>query len=151
MEDFKPLEAGSSVISKKKRRGCGGVAVLVFLIIAAVLAVVGWWKYYYTYSDGFRTGLLQKLSHKGNLMKTYEGELVLSSITSSSNVALASEKFFFSVANDSLAKAMMNYEGRNVRLHYEQKKGTLPWRGESEYIVDRIEPAVLNKELPPIQ
>jgi len=109
------------------------IFVIIFLLICGLLF---WWKYYYTYSDGYRSGLLQKLSHKGNLMKTYEGELVMSSISSTNNVALASEKFYFSIANDSIAKSLMNLEGKRVRLHYEQKNGKLPWRGESEYIIN---------------
>ena len=108
-------------------------------ILILVLGLFGYWKYYYTYSDGYRSGLLQKLSHKGNIFKTYEGELVQRSIVSTSNVGIASEKFYFSVAVDSIAKAMQNFEGKNVRLHYRQKNGTLPWRGESEYIVDAVE------------
>lgn len=83
---------------------------------------------------------MQKLSHKGNIFKTYEGELVQRSIVSTNNVGIASEKFYFSVAIDSVAKAMQNFEGKNVKLHYLQKNGTLPWRGESEYIVDQVEP-----------
>lgn len=108
-------------------------------ILLVVLLLFGYWKYYYTYSDGYRSGLLQKLSHKGNIFKTYEGELVQRSIISTANVGIASEKFYFSIANDSVAKAMQNLEGKNVKLHYEQKNGTLPWRGESEYIVDGVE------------
>ncbi len=108
-------------------------------ILLVVLLLFGYWKYYYTYSDGYRSGLLQKLSHKGNIFKTYEGELVQRSIVSTANVGIASEKFYFSIANDSVAKAMQNFEGKNVKLHYEQKNGTLPWRGESEYIVDGVE------------
>ena len=109
----------------------------IFLFILLLTGgLLFWWKFYYTYSDGYRSGLLQKLSHKGNVMKTYEGELVMSSISSTNNVALASEKFYFSIVNDSIAKSLMIYEGKRVRLHYEQKNGKLPWRGESEYIVD---------------
>lgn len=110
----------------------------LFLCIL-VFAVFFWWKYYFTYSDGNRTGLLQKLSHKGIIFKTYEGEMVLSSIASTSNVALASEKFYFSVAIDSIAKKLEVYEGKNVKVHYLQKNGTLPWRGDTEYIVDEVE------------
>ncbi len=134
MEDFTLKE--ERVASRK--RGCGKIALLSALIIMAVLSIYGWWKYFYTYSDGYRTGLLQKLSHKGNFAKTYEGELVMSSVTSSANVPLASEKFYFSVPNDSLANIMMQYEGKTVRLHYQQKHGTLPWRGESVYLIDDI-------------
>lgn len=127
----------NSVVEKTKSSfGCGKFVLFTFLILLLLGGAFAYWKYYYTYSDGFRSGLLQKLSHKGNIMKTYEGELVLSSVQSTSNVALASEKFYFSIANDSLAKTMMNFEGKKVRVHYMQKNGTLPWRGDSEYIVD---------------
>jgi len=110
----------------------------IFILIV-VLLLFGYWKYYYTYSDGYRSGLLQKISHKGNIFKTYEGELVQRSIVSTSNVGIASEKFYFSIASDSVAKAMENLEGKNVRLHYKQKNGALMWRGDSEYIVDGVE------------
>jgi len=108
------------------------------IIIVLFLAGFFYWHYYYTYSEGNRTGLLQKFSHKGNLFKTYEGELVLSSIQSTAGVGLASEKFYFSVADDSLAAKMMNYEGHKVTLHYQQKNASIPWRGDSEYIVDKM-------------
>ena len=107
-------------------------------ILLVVLGLFGYWKYFYTYSDGYRSGLLQKLSNKGNIFKTYEGELVQRSIVSTGNIGIASEKFYFSVASDSVAKYMQNFEGKNVKLHYLQKNGTLPWRGESEYIVDMV-------------
>ena len=111
---------------------------LVFICMV-ILVIWFWWKYYYTYSDGYRSGLLQKLSHKGNIFKTYEGELVQRSIVSTGNVGIASEKFYFSVESDSVAVNMEKFEGKNVKLHYQQKNGTLPWRGESEYIVDKAE------------
>lgn len=130
-ETIKPLPKKAGAFKKFMR--------WFFFILLLVLGLFGYWKYFYTYSDGYRSGLLQKLSHKGNVFKTYEGELVQRSIVSTTNVGIASEKFFFSVASDSVAKKMMGLEGKNVRLHYEQKNGTLPWRGESEYIVDGVE------------
>lgn len=136
MEDFKFEETHPQ--EKIKSKSYTGLFVKIFLLILILGAAIFWWKFYYNYSDGYRTGILQKLSHKGNFMKTYEGELILSSVVSTTNVALASEKFYFSVATDSVAKLMMNYEGKYVRLHYEQKKGKLPWRGESTYIVDEV-------------
>ena len=125
-------------VSIKKKNGCGKYVFITIFFLLIISSAFFYWKYYYTYSDGFRSGMLQKLSHKGNLMKTYEGELVLSSISSTNNIALASEKFYFSIEIDSLAKRMMDYEGKKVRVHYEQKKGTLSWRGDSEYIVDAV-------------
>lgn len=107
-------------------------------IIIVVVTVVIFWRYYYTYSYGNRTGLLQKFSYKGNVFKTYEGELVLSSIQSTGGVGLASEKFYFSVSDKVLAEKMMRMEGHKVVVHYEQKNGTLPWRGDTPYVVDSV-------------
>lgn len=130
--------ASTEIKQPKKKSGFRKFLRWFVFILLVVAGIFGYWKYFYTYSDGYRSGLLQKLSHKGNIFKTYEGELVQRSIVSTGNVAIASEKFFFSVTSDSVAKVMMNFEGRNVRLHYKQKNGTLPWRGESEYIVDAV-------------
>jgi hypothetical protein len=137
MEEIKTSNEGKPL--PKKAGGFKKFVRWFTFILVVVLLLFGYWKYYYTYSDGYRSGLLQKLSHKGNVFKTYEGELVQRSIISTSNVGIASEKFYFSVAIDSVAKAMQRLEGRNVRVHYMQKNGTLPWRGDSEYIVDAVE------------
>lgn len=108
------------------------------LILLIGLALFIYWKYFFTYSTGYRSGLLQKFSHKGTIFKTYEGEMILSSIRSNANVALASEKFLFSVTNEHIAKQMELLQGRMVTVHYNNKNGTLPWRGESAYIVDSV-------------
>ncbi len=135
MEDIKPTE-----VPKKKRSGFKKFLRILTLILVLVLGVLIYWKYYFTYSYGNRTGMLQKLSYKGTLFKTYEGELVLSSISSTNGVALASEKFYFSVTDKAIAKKMEAFEGKYVKLHYKQKNGTLPWRGDSQYIVDDVLP-----------
>ena len=97
-----------------------------------------YWKYFYTYSDGYRAGLLQKFSHKGNIFKTYEGEMILSSVSSKRDVALASEKFYFSVISENLARQIDTIQGQLVIVHYQQKNGALFWRGDSEYLVDSV-------------
>ena len=137
MENIKAIE-----LQPKKANGFKRFLRWVLFICILIFGVFFWWKYYFTYSDGNRTGLLQKLSRKGTIFKTYEGEMVLSSIASTNNVALASEKFYFSVALDSVAKKLQEYEGKNVKVHYLQKNGTLPWRGDTEYIVDEVEPEI---------
>ena len=112
----------------------------VFFILAAVLLIGSsiYWKFSFTYSEGYRAGLLQKVSLKGNIFKTYEGEMILSSIQSNANVALASEKFFFSVINKEVALQLEKMQGGSVVVHYKEKNGTLPWRGESTYLVDSV-------------
>ncbi len=128
----------SSTISS--RAGRTGRKILRFFIIAVVIAGLFfvWWNYYYTYSDGYRYGLLQKFSHKGNVFKTYEGEMILSSVKGNNDVAIASEKFYFSVTDKSVAQQLDNLQGHLVTLHYRQTKHPAFWRGDSEYIVDSV-------------
>ncbi len=112
-----------------------------FLFITLIVIIIGiftYWKYFYTYSNGFRAGLLQKFSHKGNIIKTYEGEMILSSVSTNTNVAIASEKFYFSVTSEKLAQQLDTIQGQMVIVHYQQKNGVLFWHGDSEYLVDSV-------------
>lgn len=126
----------------RRRSRIKRVLWILFFIVLLILGGYSYWKYYFTYSSGNRYGLLQKFSHKGNVFKTYEGEMILSSVRSNVNVPLASEKFFFSVTSKRVADQLMDLQGRNITVHYQEKNGTLAWRGESRYIVDsiRVEP-----------
>jgi len=110
--------------------------VLTLILIIAGMVIYG--KYYYTFSDGYRAGLLQKFSHKGNIIKTYEGEMILSSVTGNQNVAIASEKFYFTVTNKNLADQFDTIQGQMVIVHYQQKNGALFWHGDSPYLVDGV-------------
>ena len=91
-------------------------------VVLVFLAVFIYWKYSFTYSEGNRSGLLQKFSYKGTIFKTYEGELILSSVKSNQDVSLASEKFYFSVPEKTLAEKLLKLEGTMVVLHYKEKK-----------------------------
>jgi hypothetical protein len=110
-------------------------------LIVIVLIIFFYVKYFYTYSDGYRAGLLQKFSRKGTIFKTYEGELILSSVSGNvgnNNAVIASEKFYFSVKSDSLAASLDTLQGRSVIVHYHQKNSPVFWRGDSPYIVDGV-------------
>ena len=119
---------------KKKKRVFRWISVLLIILIGIFI----YWKYFYTYSEGYRAGLLQKFSKKGTFFKTYEGEMILSSVSSTSNVAIASEKFLFSVTRQDLAIQFDTLQGRNVIVHYIYKNGAVFWRGDSKYLVDSI-------------
>lgn len=123
-----------TVIKKKLRR----MLFYMSLIVVVFLAGFIYWKYFYTYSEGYRAGLLQKFTRKGNIFKTYEGELILSSVTGGNNVVIASEKFFFSVPEKSLASKLDTLQGRTVIVHYKQKNGRLVWKGDTPYYVDSV-------------
>jgi hypothetical protein len=133
------MESRSRDIPVARRKSkAGKYLTIFFLFIVLGLGIYFYWSYYYTYSSGNRFGLLQKFSHKGNIFKTYEGEMILSSVRGTNNVPLASEKFFFSVKEKHVADQLMNLQGRYITVHYKEKKGSLPWRGESTYIVDSV-------------
>jgi hypothetical protein len=123
----------SGVVSKTKKV----LKWLLFLIVLFVISFI-YWKYFYTYSEGYRAGLLQKFSHKGAIFKTYEGEIILSSVASNRDIALASEKFLFTVTNKSLVRQFDTLQGQPVIVHYRQKNAALFWRGDSPYLVDSV-------------
>jgi len=119
---------------KKTKRILKWILTLLIIFVCTFI----YWKYFYTYSEGYRAGLLQKFSNKGTFFKTYEGEMILSSVSSTANVALASEKFFFSVPRKDLSIQFDTLQGRNVIVHYIEKNGSVFWRGDSKYLVDSI-------------
>ena len=110
--------------------------LLILIIIFGVSLI--YWKYFFTYSEGYRAGLLQKFSNKGAIFKTYEGEIILSSVSSNRDVAIASEKFLFTVTNKSLVRQFDTLQGQSVIVHYKQKNASLFWRGDSPYLVDSV-------------
>jgi len=88
----------------------------------------------WSYSDGERAGYLQKLSRKGWICKTYEGELAMSSVP-----GLAPIMWDFSVRDESVAKKINAQLGKKIVLHYREYRN-LPTDcfGETEYFVDAV-------------
>lgn len=132
------MEQEPSVTPPRRRNIFLRIGCITTLVLLLGFGVFVWWRYYYTYSDGNRFGLLQKFSRRGNLFKTFEGELILSSVKGNQNITLASEKFYFSVTDEGVAQKMHEMQGQNVTVHYEQKNSAAFWRGDSEYIVDSV-------------
>jgi hypothetical protein len=87
--------------------------VIVLLIVGYIFAVANW-----NYSSGERAGWVQKLSRKGWLCKTWEGELSLVSMPGA-----APEKFLFTVWDDAVAEEINKVMGKRVALHYNEKVG----------------------------
>jgi len=132
--DVKPPVSKWITVKKKMKRILYWAVFFLILILGALI----YWKYFYTYSEGYRAGLLQKFSHKGTIFKTYEGELILSSVAGRSDIVIASEKFFFSVTDKALANDLDTLQGRNVIVHYHQKNAPLIWKGDTPYYVDSV-------------
>ena len=114
------------------RRHWGKLAIAgVILIPALVFTIWAGIALSWSYSEGNRVGYVQKLSKRGWLCKTWEGELQLSNIPGSAPVL-----FQFTVRSDSLAKVIENAGGKQVQLYYEQHVGVpSDCFGDTEYFV----------------
>ncbi len=112
------------------------VRFIVILLVVLLLAAVGWTLFTlnWNFSEGERAGYVQKLSHKGWLCKTWEGELVLVSMPGA-----IPEKFEFTVRDDAIAEKLNSFAGQRVVLTYEQHK-FIPAScfGETEYFVSDV-------------
>ena len=108
------------------------------IVLVVVLVLFIYWRYYYVFGEGVKAGELNYLVKKGYVFKTYEGKLIQSGLRSRTPGTVASYEFEFSVANDSVANVLMMNSGKVFELHYKEYLGTLPWRGHSKYVVDKI-------------
>jgi hypothetical protein len=105
--------------------------------VLSVIVLTGLWFLFainWSYSTGERAGYLQKLSQKGWLCKTWEGELAMVTMPGS-----IPEKFLFTVWDEKVVEQINKAMGRRVTLHYEQKVG-LPTTcfGETRHWVNKV-------------
>jgi len=107
-----------------------GLGLAVVGLISA-LALYTYIAMSWSYSEGERAGFLQKISKKGWICKTWEGELSLVAMPGA-----APEKFLFTVRDDAVAAQLNAAAGKRVALRYEQHKG-LPTSclGDTDYFV----------------
>ena len=122
----------------KKNKGFKKFFRLFLLAAVLICGTIIWWKYFYVYGEGVKSGELNYLVKKGNIFKTYEGKLIQSGLRSKQVGSVQSYEFEFSVANDSIANVLMNNSGQYFDLHYKEFKNAVPWRGYTNYIVDKI-------------
>ena len=108
----------------------GLVVLLPALALTAWTAITLNWSY----SDGTRTGYVQKFSKKGWLCKTWEGEIAMVNVPGA-----AQERFSFTVRNDSVAALLNSYQGQRVVIEYEEHRG-LPTScfGDTPYFVTGV-------------
>lgn len=107
-------------------------------ILLAVL-LLGSVSYYcyrtYTISEGTRTGTLFKVSKKGILFKTYEGQLHLGGSAVMSEISI----WDFSVKDEATYQQLQPFDGKQVRCHYKQMVNAFFWQGDTDYIVYKVE------------
>jgi hypothetical protein len=119
---------------KKVRKSRWRWLILILATPILLFGVYTWLALTWSYSSGERAGYVQKFSKKGWLCKTWEGELAM--VTMPGTVT---EKFFFSVRDDSVAAQINQTLGRRVAIAYEQHKGVpTSCFGETEYFVSAV-------------
>ena len=106
------------------------------LLIFGILAASSYYFYRtYTKSEGTRTGMLFKISKKGIVFKTYEGQIQLAGSTFMNKESI----WEFSVVTDEAYQAIQKLEGKNVRLQYKEVIDAFPWQGDTNYLVYKAE------------
>jgi hypothetical protein len=112
------------------------VKALVALVMVGSVGLVGftWLTLRWSYAQGERAGYVQKLSKKGWFCKTWEGEMAM--VTMPGTV---SEKFYFTVPDDSVAATLNASVGKRMALRYEQHKW-IPSScfGDTEYFMTNV-------------
>lgn len=108
------------------------------LVVAACLFC--FFKFGFVYSEGVNEGDINYFQKEGFIFKTYEGKMIQTGLKSkpADGGAIQSNEFKFSVADEKVAEELMTIPNAGVKLHWHRYLGTLPWRGNSPFVVDSV-------------
>ncbi|MEC5164776.1 hypothetical protein RCH18_000495 [Flavobacterium sp. PL11] len=108
-----------------------------FLLIAigiVILSIVLYFTFLSTasYSEGVRSGELIKVSHKGIMFKTWEGEI--------SQGISGAQIFAFSILDSEpeVIASLQEMEGQYVQVTYHERYRTFPWWGDTHYFITAV-------------
>lgn len=131
MSEFQQVvQDGAQSIWKRLRRLLGWGLLVAVIGGGIYLGICNW-----TYSKGQRSGLLNKISYKGVVWKTYEGELNMGNF----EAGMPGSTWKFSVWKDEIYEQLQDYQGQQVKLHYRQKIKPMPWQGKTDYFIYEVE------------
>ena len=115
-------------------RRWGRKLITALVLILLLLVLYGWLALHWDYSNGYRSGALQKFSRKGWVCKTYEGELWQSVVTN-----VSPKVWDFSVRDEHVVQAMDSLVGKEVRVHYTEHRGVpTSCFADTPYFVDSV-------------
>ena len=115
--------------------------IVTTVIGVLMLALVGfvYFKFFFVYSEGTNEGDINYLQREGFIFKTYEGKMIQTGYNShNTSSTIQSNEFKFSVVDERVAQQIDNNSSRQIKLHWKRYLGTLPWRGNSQFVVDSI-------------
>ena len=117
----------------------GKVATWISVIVVLALAAFIFIKFCFVYSEGVNEGDINYFQKEGFIFKTYEGKMIQTGLKNTKvQGSIQSNEFKFSVVSESVAKQINEGTNAGVKLHWKRYLGTLPWRGNSQFIVDSV-------------
>jgi hypothetical protein len=124
---------------KKKRHFFRNFLIILIVLLISFLV----FSYFANYDQGVRAGNVVRISKKGVMFKTYEGQLNLQSFGALKNASPFAETFDFSV-DKKKPEVIRELEavaltGERVNLHYVKRYVKFPWRGETKYFITGVE------------
>ena len=127
--------------SGKKRHFFRNLLIIILVLMIGIFA----FTYFGIYDEGVRAGTVLRVSKKGIIFKTYEGQLNLDSFGALKGTTPFAETFNFSVEKNK-ADVVRELEavalsGERVNLHYIKRYVGFPWRGETKYYITQVERA----------
>lgn len=135
MENITPTNNPLIKKSKWKKRILifSGSLIALFIIFVLICGM--------SYSTGARTGVVIKVSKKGYIFKTYEGELNLGGLSEGDGTIMPTRIWKFSIEKNDTAvyNFITNTQGRHVRLHYREVLKNFFWQSETPYVVEKVE------------
>lgn len=117
----------------------GKILTWASVIVVVALAVFVYFRFYFVYSEGVNEGDINYFQKEGFVFKTYEGKMIQTGLKSiKGQGSIQSNEFKFSVEDEHVADMINEDSNVGVKLHWKRYLSTLPWRGNSVYIVDSI-------------
>lgn len=116
------------------------VTILSTLVVIGLAAFI-YFHFFLVYSSGVNAGNINYIQREGIIFKTYEGKMIQTGFKTNAggvNTSLRSNEFKFSVVDKKVADTLMRCSGKDVELKWKRYMGTLPWRGNSQYVVTEI-------------
>jgi len=133
-------DSKSSATPPKKGHLLRNLMIFVLVLIIGIFT----FSYYGIYDEGVRAGNVIRISKKGVVFKTFEGQLNLQSFGALKGTASPFlETFDFSVEKNKLEiireLEAVALSGERVNLHYIKRYTKFPWRGETKYFITSVE------------
>ena len=120
-------------------RTTGKIVITIVSLLLLALAGCVYFRFFFVYSEGTNEGDINYFQREGFIFKTYEGKMIQTGYNShNTSATIQSNEFKFSVEDERIAKQIDNNSSRQVKLHWKRYLGTLPWRGNSQFVVDSI-------------